>query len=346
MGLAVFQAGSKRHCDARQSKLASINELPVGRVDSISKSLTFSSASHFLSCREDFGFWWRHVASLLERHNVEVDPTGAFAGQGGTFPTLICGDIVVKLFGYLPFWKRAFTAELEALTCVCSDPRVMAPNLVAQGVLIDDTVSPWRYLMMKRIRGTAWGNAALSLEEKAAIAADLGRQVRHLRALASINRVATSEMWRTPGMAEAARRTVLPPHLAAQSDKFVNRHCGSGQVFVHGDLMFRHVYTKEGRLTGIIDWGDALVADPHYELAQLHLNLFDIDKSLLRTFLNHSDWPVGRDFACRALAQAFFRQAVGLAQHCSMDVFYKLPTLLPLEEIPTLDELAEAVFGV
>lgn len=39
-------------------------------------------------------------------------------------------------------------------------------------------------------------------------------------------------------------------------------------------------------------------------------------------------------------------QAVGLAQHRTMDVFHKLPRLLPLEDIATLDELAAVVFGV
>ena len=29
-----------------------------------------------------------------------------------------------------------------------------------------------------------------------------------------------------------------------------------------------------------------------------------------------------------------------------MDVFHKLPALLPLEDIETLDELAEVLFGV
>ncbi len=96
----------------------------------------------------------------------------------------------------------------------------------------------------------------------------------------------------------------------------------------------------------LIDWGDALVADRHYELAQIQLNLFDGDKTLLRTFLDHSDWPVERDFARRALTEALRRQAVGLAQHRTMDVFHNLPRILKLEDIATLDDLAEAVFGV
>ena len=92
--------------------------------------------------------------------------------------------------------------------------------------------------------------------------------------------------------------------------------------------------------------GDAVVTDRHYELAQIQLNLFDGEKSLLRTFPDHSDWSVERTFARRALAQAFGRQAVELAQHGTVDVFHKLPRLLPLEDVATLDELAAAVFGV
>lgn len=141
-------------------------------------------------------------------------------------------------------------------------------------------------------------------------------------------------------------QSVLPSRLIAQIDDFVARTDQRDAVFVHGDLMYRHVFVEDGRLAGIIDWGDALVADRHYELAQIQLNLFDGDKALLRTFLNHSEWPVERDFARRALAQAFLRQAVGLAQHRTMDVFHKLPRLLPLDDIATLDEMAEAVFGV
>jgi hygromycin-B 7''-O-kinase len=37
----------------------------------------------------------------------------------------------------------------------------------------------------------------------------------------------------------------------------------------------------------LIDFGDAMVGDLHYELAALHLDLFDCDKRLLRQFLDH-----------------------------------------------------------
>ena len=62
-------------------------------------------------------------------------------------------------------------------------------------------------------------------------------------------------------------------------------------VFVNGDMMYRHIFVQGGRLSAIIDWGDAIITDRHYELAKLHLDTFDCDKGLLRALLEASDWP-------------------------------------------------------
>ena len=115
---------------------------------------------------------------------------------------------------------------------------------------------------------------------------------------------------------------------------------------VHGDLMFRHVFAAEQQLAGIIDWGDASLTDRHYESAQIQLNLFDGDKSMVRAPLDHSNRPVERGFACLAVGQAFHRQAIVLVRHRRMDVFYTLPNLLSLEETGTLDELSDIRFGL
>jgi hygromycin-B 7''-O-kinase len=42
---------------------------------------------------------------------------------------------------------------------------------------------------------------------------------------------------------------------------------------------------------------------------------------------------------------ALHRQAVGLAQHDTIDVFMPIAAKLPLREIPTLDDLATALFA-
>ncbi len=306
----------------------------------------FPTTDAYLERLDDLEYWWPLATRVSERHRFDVDIDSAGTGSGGTFPTLVCGEVVIKLLGHLPFWRRAHAAELAAARQVAENPRILAPKLLFHGWLFDHPTTPWPYLVSSRMPGGAWEEAALSQEAKYAIAGQLGEQVRSIHALAPAADIATPDTWSPPRLVEAAMQSVLPLRLISQIDDFVARTGQRNTVFVHGDLMFRHVFVEDGRLAGVIDWGDAVVADRHYELAQIQLNLFDGDKTLLRTLLDHSDWPVERDFARRALTEAFRRQAVGLAQHRTMDVFHKLPQMLELVDIATLDDLAEALFGV
>ena len=305
----------------------------------------FRSTADYLARLDDAGFWHPHAVGLFKRHGIDA-PDDLTAGRGGTFPTVLAANAVVKLFGHLPFWRTAYEAERAALRLVARDPRIAAPSLLGEGRLFDEPTAPWPYLVTTRMPGTQWGDAALSADQMLAIAAELGRQVGRIHALRPTPKVATLDSWASPDLSMAAQQTVLPQRLVAQVDEFTAQVPPSDPVFVHGDLMFRHVFVEGEHFGGIIDWGDALVTNRHYELAQIHLNLFDGDKTLLRTFLEQSNWPVEPAFAHQALAQAFRRQAVGLAQHRTMDVFYRVPDLVPLPDIETLDELAGALFGV
>ena len=76
------------------------------------------------------------------------------------------------------------------------------------------------------------------------------------------------------------------------------------------------------------------------------MDTFDWDKKLLKVVLDASNWPVKKNFAKQAVGLALYRQAVGLTQHNTFDVFYKLPNLLPLDDIASLDELANILFGI
>ncbi len=64
---------------------------------------------------------------------------------------------------------------------------------------------------------------------------------------------------------------------------------------LHADLHADHVFVNGEVLTGIIDWGDALVGDPYLELPALHLDLAT-DVRLLDAFLDGYGWQVCDDF--------------------------------------------------
>ncbi len=305
---------------------------------------TFASRQDFVSRLGDVGFWWPYLAGILERHGLADAGREPAPGFNPTYPTFVCGDVVVKLFGYVPWWRKSYRAERAAQALIATDPEIAAPRLLATGRLHDDH-DPWPYLITTRMPGVASWRAELSAEQRHSLAVALGGQVRRLHAL-PVSGVATHEDWATPNVAAAAAQSSLPPHLVAQIDAYLARLAPFERVFVHADLCANHVFVEHGRLAGIIDWGDAMVSDRHLELIQVYRDLFGCDKTLFRAFLQASDWPIGNDFARQTLGLALHRQAVGLAQHHTMDVFEPIAALLPLQDIGTLDELASALFAI
>lgn len=305
---------------------------------------TFASIKEHVARLGDVDFWWPYVAEILERHDLADSGGEPVAGFNPTFPTFLSGDVVVKLFGYSRSWRASHAAERAAQTLVATDPQIAAPSLLGEGRLYDDVDAPWPYLITARMSGVAWWRAGLSTQQQLSVAAELGRQIRRVHAIPPLG-LATDANWPALKVAAAAEQSSLPPHLIAQIDDYLARLESFDRVFVHGDLVSTHAFVEDGHLTGIIDWGDAMVTDRHYELIQLHRDIFGCDKALLQVFLEASAWPVGKGFPRQAMGLALYRQAQGLAQHHTMDVFEPIAALIPLQEIGTLDDLATELFA-
>ena len=251
----------------------------------------------------------------------------------------------MKLFGYARSWRAIYAGERAALAAVATDPGIAAPGLLGEGQLYQDDPAPWPYLITSRTPGVASWRAALSEEQRRSLAVDVGRQVHRIHALPTSG-VAADEAWSGLDVVGAARQSSLPAHLVGQIDGYLARLGPFDRVFVHGDLVANHAYVENGRLSGIIDWGDAVAADRHFEIIQVFRDLFDCDKSLLRVFLDASAWPVREDFPRQAMGLALYRQAVMLALHHGGDVFEPIAARFPLEDIATLDDLAIELFSV
>jgi hypothetical protein len=289
----------------------------------------------------DVAFWRPWIARVLERHGLD-GAAPVEAGVGATYPTFIAGDVVVKFFGFRDCWRSSFDAEGAIHAPLADDPAILAPRTLAAGTLEGDG---WRYRVTTRMGGVSWRDARLDERDRHRIAAELGGQVSRLQGLGG-DGLARPEDWPTAHMEEALARSSLPRHLLHAVDDFLAATGPLERVVVHGDLMPRHVFVGGGRLVGLIDWGDAIVTDRHYELAKLHLDLFDGGPALLGTLLDAADWPIGPDFARRALATALQRQAHGVVQHDTMDVFHKLDAVLGGRRVDDLASLAEALFAV
>jgi hygromycin-B 7''-O-kinase len=186
----------------------------------------------------------------------------------------------------------------------------------------------------------------LNAGQQHAFAAELGRQFRQIHRLSPPTSIPSDADFANLDVSAAVIRSSLPPHLAEQVEDYLARLGPFDRVFVHGDLTGRHAFVENGRLTGIIDWGDAMVADRHYDIIQIFRDTFACEKALLRSFLDACDWPVDRDFPRKALGFAFYRQGMMLVQHESGDVFEPIAARFPLPEIATLDELASELFAI
>ena len=62
---------------------------------------TFASIQAYVSRLRDVDFWWPYVAGILARHDLADAGREPVAGFNATYPTFLCGDVVVKLFGYV-----------------------------------------------------------------------------------------------------------------------------------------------------------------------------------------------------------------------------------------------------
>ena len=83
------------------------------------------------------------------------------------------------------------------------------------------------------------------------------------------------------------------------------------RVLVHGDLGCGHLLADEtGRLAAIIDWGDALIADPAYDLAAL---LANCPRGFAGRVIEAYEGPAGSDPDMRRRA-AFYVDALPIWQ--------------------------------
>lgn len=282
--------------------------------------------------------WGPYVRAVLARHGFrEVDLQAGFVG---TYPTFLAGPVVVKLFGRFPSWRSDHAAELAAQRLLREHPELPAPPLLAHGSLYEGGPDPWPYLVTGRVSGSALRDLRLSPRQRRVLAARLGQVIRRVHALPPPSSAALARDWlRDHGRDCAGRHRAwgsLPSHLVGQIDDYVVAPSPVRRL-VHADLTVDHIFVDRVRLVGIIDWGDAMVTDPYYDLGALYLDAFGCDPSLLRAFLDGYGWTVGADFTRRAMSATLMHR---------FDLFGALPDRLHTHRFDTLDAFAAALWNV
>jgi len=295
---------------------------------------TFATVPDYAARLRDALFWAPYVDEVLGRCGLPMEAP-LEPGSGGTFPTFLTGRYVVKFFGE-PFHGAAcYATELAVHLLLSSYPEIPAPRLVDHGHL-NGHGSSWPYLITTRIAGTAWHDARLSVVEQLSVAQQLGKVIDQVHRLPVPVGAAWDRDWLADYRAACVDRHrlwgALPPRLVVQIGGFLAAPAPRPvRHLIHADLHDDHLFVNGAALVGVIDWGDTLATDPYYELPPLHLRAFRGDKRLLRAFLDAYGWQVDSDFARRAMTMTLVRE---------FNVLDEVATIVPIEEVATLEELA------
>jgi hygromycin-B 7''-O-kinase len=311
----------------------------------------------------DAAYWAPFVSLVGERHGFDVtgDP---HSGLPGTFPTFIVADRwVVKFFG--PLFDGLSCFQVERTTSQLLPSQTFpVPALLASGQLfppgsVDWT---WPYLIYEFVPAPSIGEvySQVSYASKLALARELGLLLRRIHRLSLPAVSSFSPNWQSYltlltrqvsgckerhaiwGSLPDRMLSEIPSYLLQPSELIPSTLAPS---LIHADLTRDHLLGNllpngEWRLQAIIDFGDALSGDLFYELVVLHLEIFDTDLHLLRTFLDaYQPSSFHR--------QDFVHKAMNLTLLHIFDPFNILFERHPeLRQSSSLDELASRLWNV
>lgn len=281
----------------------------------------------------DARYWASYVVDALSRHDLPIAEIET--PLVGTFPTFLVGEFVVKLFGETFDGQASYAVELGVHRLLADHADIPAAKVVGSGYLFE-TQPLWAYLITTRCRGVAIRELELAGSDAVAVARRLGEVT------ASIHQLAPPPAVRDRDLLPRLRATAverltnfgLPHRLVQQVPSFLEDALPASAL-VHADLTADHVFIEGGRLASVIDWGDAMFADPYYELVALYFDAFACRRSLLNDFLDAYGWSRDDCFSRRAL------QAVLEFQFNPLD---SVRRLVDLDRVQTLDEVATRLF--
>lgn len=300
---------------------------------------------------------WAPFVRRVCRENQLGEAHTIRPGAAGTFPTFIVNERwVVKFFGQLFGGPQCWQVERTATEIMNAHQPLPTAGLLCQGQLFP--TPGWRYLVFEFLPGVPIGEVydQLSRAGRLELAHNLGEMVRKLHAIrlppgagAALPN-AQAEMQRMrPGWAERWQQGGFPVHLTRQAAPFLEE-CDRLYAFssqphlIHADLTRDHLLgsVKQGRwaLTGVIDFGDAMLGGLDYELAALHLDLFDCDREMLGAFLRAYKLPSP---AYKSLPHLALRAVL---MHKFINPAWLLDHYPWVKECRTLEELARRMWEI
>lgn len=267
--------------------------------------------------RRDPARWRQALEVLASRHGLAGPPVPA---ETGSLPVFAFRSVVAKLYAPDSAWRPGADAgrftdlEVERAHLERLEGRlpVPTPRVVGEGEL-----GAWRYLLLERLEGVPLESALDEVGRRAllAAAARLGESVRALHEVPHAGlpaRIDDFDRFLDAQVRTAARteeQRGAPAEWVRRIDPFVRsvERGLRGPVLLHTELGPGHVLAEarggEIRLTGMIDFVDAMAGDPEYDLAAVAFFVTAGDGEALGACLDGYGWagPRGEELARRLL---------------------------------------------
>lgn len=269
----------------------------------------------FTRLRGDPQIWLPAIRTICARHGLDADQ--AFAERTGSNVLFqVAGGPWIKLF--LPLWPGDHLRERAGLRAATGIADLAVPHVLHEGEL-----EGWQYLVLSHVEGRAIGTVWPDLDPstRVELAQQAGALFRRLHDRAEPAAFAPiQEDW--PSYARALRADAvmrqtgygLDPAWAGALAEFVAAlppmDTGS-EVVLHADVTDEHLFLdkRDGRwaITGLIDFGDAMVGDLAYEFAAPLVFLCQRQPRVQRALLE------GYGFTPNELTPAFGQRLVAWA---------------------------------
>ncbi|MCA0369797.1 MAG: aminoglycoside phosphotransferase family protein [Proteobacteria bacterium] len=287
--------------------------------------------------------------ALIKRHALPDAPLTRFSE--GTNVVFALGDaLVIKIFP--PFHRDQYAREAAVLHSLLGKLPLSTPEILHQG-----EISGWPYIIMTQLEGTLletlWDT--LSPRNKESLLAELGLLIQQVHALPTQGLEAIDSHWgqfmkhQIAGCVAHHRAHNLPEGLLAQIPAFLEEarpmlFKAHKPVILTGEYTPMNLLVKEmdgiWHLHGVIDFGDAMLGSPAYDLLGPAAFLIQGDRALMRTFLisyGYDDVSLNQSLSRYLTALLLLHQYSNLSVQVRIDGWQ--------ERVNTLNDLADLVWG-
>lgn len=299
--------------------------------------------------REDFWqnhknqrLWDQVVQDLLEKESIQYNTLNRFP-MGGNIVYSIDDQLVLKLFS--PYDSQEFSIETSILEKTdWSQVKIEVPKIIQKG-----TFEGWNFFIMTRVPGEllidVWD--LLSKDERIGIAVDLGKLIRQMHALdidvyKEVNQQFDQWISKQKNQVEEHHNgTGLASHLIREVKDYVASFEPSKEkVLLTGEytpfnLIVNRVQDR-WMLTGLIDFADCFIGEPHYDLLGPILFNFYKETELTSAFLNSYGLEVTDQVQVRLMQLLLLHQYSNLPNY--------MEGVIDMKDVKSLKSLSELFF--